>query len=283
MTPVDEIVFATPSVHIGAFRCPVSHADFADSGPIRNHCFVFPRTSVVIRHRDERPFASDPTIVTLYNQGQEYQRQPVSPQGDLCDWYAVTPDVLRDALVRRDPAAADDDRRPIRFPFTRIDAATYLLQRRLFAAALHSAPDALYVEETVFELLDRVLRAAYTAGGGVPRSPRRTVADLARAACELIGRRFREPLNVGDIAEAIGCSRYHLCRAFKAATGATLHEHRDQVRLRSALAHLENADTDLTQLALELGYSSHSHFTASFRRAFGIPPSAARRRLTATF
>jgi len=282
MTPVDEIVFVTPSVHIGAFRCPVGHADFVDSGPIRNHCFVFPRTSVVIRHRDKRPFASDPTLVTLYNKGQEYEREPVSPQGDRCDWYAVTVDVLRDALIHRDPAAAADEARPIKFPFTRIDADTYLLQRRLFAAARHSKPDPLYVEETVFELLDRVLTAAYSADRDASRPPRRTAGDLARAVCELIGRRFREALTVGDVAEAIGCSRYHLCRAFKAATGTTLHDHRDQVRLRSALEHLENARIDLTQLALELGYSSHSHFTASFRRAFGITPSAARRRLTAT-
>jgi AraC-like DNA-binding protein len=38
----------------------------------------------------------------------------------------------------------------------------------------------------------------------------------------------------------------------------------------------------LTRLALDLGYSSHSHFTASFRRAFGLTPSAART-ITATF
>ncbi|MBA2354428.1 MAG: helix-turn-helix transcriptional regulator, partial [Acidobacteria bacterium] len=31
---------------------------------------------------------------------------------------------------------------------------------------------------------------------------------------------------------------------------------------------------DLTDIALGLGYSSHSHFTASFTRAFGVPPSA---------
>jgi AraC-like DNA-binding protein len=282
-SPVDAIVFTTPSVHIGAFRCPVRHASFADSGPIRNHCFVFPRTAVVIRHRGERPFPSDPTLVTLYNQGQEYGREPVSPEGDLCDWYAVSADVLRDALVHRDPRAADDERRPIRFPFARIGADTYLLQRQLFSTAARSQADPLLVEETVFELLDRVLAAAYAPAPSRRPARRRALDDLAEAASEILGRRFRQELTLADIASEIGCSRYHLCRAFRASTRTTLHAYRDQLRLRSALNHLDTADVDLTQLALDLGYSSHSHFTASFHRAFGVTPSTARSRIRATF
>jgi AraC-like DNA-binding protein len=213
----------------------------------------------------------------------------------LCDWYAVTADVRRDALAGRDQRDADDERRPIRFPFARIDADTYLLQRRLFAAASRSqacrerAPgaqasrwaDPLYVEETVYELLDRVLAAAY-ASGWTPYRRRRAVDDLAAAACQVVGRRFREQLTVADIAADVGCSRYHLCRTFKTSTGTTLHAYRDQLRLRSALNDLERTNVDLTRLALDLGYSSHSHFTASFRRAFGVTPSAART-ITATF
>ena len=37
----------------------------------------------------------------------------------------------------------------------------------------------------------------------------------------------------------------------------------------------------LTELALDLGFSSHSHLTAAFHREFGVPPSEARRRATA--
>jgi AraC-like DNA-binding protein len=48
-----------------------------------------------------------------------------------------------------------------------------------------------------------------------------------------------------------------------------------QLRLARALIELPHAN-DLTQLALDLGFSSHSHFAASFRRAFGSTPSAFR-------
>ena len=69
---------------------------------------------------------------------------------------------------------------------------------------------------------------------------------------------------------------FHLCRCFRAGTGLTLHEYRTQLRLRGALEALESGDCDLTRLALDTGFSSHSHFTAAFRRVFDATPSRVR-------
>ncbi len=55
-----------------------------------------------------------------------------------------------------------------------------------------------------------------------------------------------------------------------------LHRYLTQLRLSRALSELPHAD-DLTELALELGFSSHSHFSARFRQAFGLTPSEFRR------
>ena len=129
----DRVVFATDSVTIGAFRCATEHPSFRDSGPIQQNCFVFPRTAVIIEHSGERPFVADPTVVTLYNQHQRYERRPVSRDGDRCDWFAISHDALRGALLQRDPAAADSER-PIRFTHAPADAATYFEQRRVFTA-----------------------------------------------------------------------------------------------------------------------------------------------------
>jgi AraC-like DNA-binding protein len=63
-----------------------------------------------------------------------------------------------------------------------------------------------------------------------------------------------------------------LSRRFHEATGLTLHHYRAQLRLRAALELIE-ARTPLTEVALEVGYSSHSHFTEAFREAYGVPPS----------
>jgi AraC-like DNA-binding protein len=276
----DRVVFSTECVTIGAFRCATTHPSFRNSGPIRDDCFVFPRTTVIIQHDAARPFVADPTIITLYNRRQEYERRPVSPEGDRCDWFAVSPDLLRGALVEFDPAAAGDER-PIRFAHVPADAPTYLEQRRLFVDASASA-DPLDVEERVVGLLDRVLGRAYA------RQPRRTpersasrASDLADAAKRWVAPRAAQRLTLARIAGALGCSVFHLCRSFRRVTGLTLHAYRDEVRLRTALERLEEGERDLTRLALDLGYSSHSHFTAAFRRSFATPPSAARKLLIA--
>jgi AraC family transcriptional regulator len=134
----------------------------------------------------------------------------------------------------------------------------------------------LYVEEQIFDLLEQVLAAAYRRAA--PAETGRSAADdLTRACCELLGRRFAQPLTLSEIAETLDVSPFHLCHTFRRVTGATLHAYRNELRLRSALERLERGDCDLTRLALDLGYSSHSHFTSSFRLLFGVPPSAIRR------
>jgi AraC-like DNA-binding protein len=91
--------------------------------------------------------------------------------------------------------------------------------------------------------------------------------------------RLGTAVTLRDLAREVGCSPYYLCRVFRRATGRTIHGYREQLRLRTALAALADG-ADLTTLALDLGYSSHSHFTASFRKAFGTPPSRVRGSLT---
>jgi AraC family transcriptional regulator len=277
----DRVVFATDSITIGAFRCSTAHPSFSDSGPIRQDCFVFPRTAVVIEHDGARPFVADPTVITLYNRSQVYGRRPVSRDGDRCDWFAVSRDLLRGALADRDRAAADSDR-PMRFMHAPSDAATYLEQRRLFTTVCNADTlDPLAVEERVVALLDRVLQLAYRAHRSRAAADRRRTALLADATRQWIAPRAAERLTLSRIAAAMDCSVFHLCRSFRRATGLTLHDYREQVRLRLALERVVDAERDLSRLALDLGYSSHSHFTAAFGRAFGAPPSAARKLLIA--
>lgn len=277
---VDRVVFSTECVTIGAFRCPASHPSFRNSGPIRDDCFVFPRTTVLIQHDNARAFVADPTIVTLYNRRQEYERRFVCADGDRCDWFAVSQDLLRAALAERDPSAAEAER-PVRFPHAPADASTYLEQRRLFIDASDPAGvETLDVEERVVALLDRVLTLAYNGRQPRARVPRLPSAnELADAAKAWIAPRVAQRLTLASIARAIDCSVFHLCRSFRRATGLTLHAYRDEVRLRLVLERLEHGERDLSRLALDLGYSSHSHFTAAFHRSFGIPPSTARKLL----
>jgi AraC-like DNA-binding protein len=67
-------------------------------------------------------------------------------------------------------------------------------------------------------------------------------------------------------------SPFQLSRAFHEVTGTTLHRYRGRLRLRASLEMIE-AGMPLIEVALALGYSSHSHFTQTFRTEFGAAPS----------
>jgi len=281
----DRVLFKTDLVTIGAFRCRVDDPCFSDSGPLPQPCFVFPRTCTTIQYPDRPAFVADPTVVTTFNADQQYRRRPLSRQGDECDWYGVDPAMFREAIRRVDPAAADSGDRMIRRPFAASSAALYLRQREVFhlvSGAL--APEALLVEEQVCALLRSVVAAMYgdevvQTADGQPRGHRTTAVETARA---LIARRFHEPMGLAAIASTAGTSPFQLSRYFREATGSTVHQYRARLRLRASLELVESR-MPLTEVALALGYSSHSHFTQAFRMAFGAAPShaVARRRLAA--
>lgn len=92
----------------------------------------------------------------------------------------------------------------------------------------------------------------------------------------MIARRFTRNLSLSEIAREVETSVFHLARIFKARTGFSLHAYRNQLRLRAALERLPDRAVDLINIALDLGFSSHSHFTETFRRHFGQTPSVIR-------
>jgi AraC-like DNA-binding protein len=246
--------------------------------------FAFPRTRVWIHHDGQRPFATDLNMVTLYNPGQSYRREPLDPAGDLCEWFAVDNETAFEAVRLLDPRIEDHPDRAFRFDRAPSDATTYLMQRELFEGLARGDPsDALALEERVLGLLRRVLVSAYQAWGQgflvSAESPRRADMEAAMHARRLLAARFCEPVSLAELAGAVGLSRYRLCHVFRTATGTTLRAYRDELRLRAALERLASGCADLTGLALDLGYSTHSHFSNHFARAFGIPPSRVRARL----
>lgn len=68
---------------------------------------------------------------------------------------------------------------------------------------------------------------------------------------------------------------------FRQRTGWSLHAYRDQLRLRHAVEWVLDGTRRLTDVALELGYASHSHFTDRFRASYGFAPTELRARARA--
>ena len=86
--------------------------------------------------------------------------------------------------------------------------------------------------------------------------------------------------DLGALGRALLCSPFHLARQFRAATGETISRYVLRLRLGVALERLANGERDIAALAVETGFSHHSHFSARFHSAFGITPTKAREILT---
>jgi AraC family transcriptional regulator len=98
------------------------------------------------------------------------------------------------------------------------------------------------------------------------------VQKLVRQAKECLHEYGFEKLPLSAIAGELGVSAAHLARSFKQIEGSTLYQYHLNLRLSEALESLYKCE-DVTGLAFDLGFSSHSHFTAVFRSRFGITPS----------
>jgi AraC family transcriptional regulator len=279
----DTILFRRPLATIGRFYCRADRPDFEQTGPIHAHLFVFPRTSVSITHSGASSVVADPNVAMFYNEAQEYRRGRISPEGDLCYWFAVEPPSILDAIEPLDPAVRERPERPYPFSCGPCGPSRYLALRQLIGyLRREKSPDPLYVEEAALGLLGGLVRDAYAARGRQSRAgarAERAHAEVAEAAKAEIARRLYRPLALADIARSVGVSPFHLSRVFRRKTGATVHSYLNQLRLREGAALLSESKAGLTEIALALGYSSHSHFTQAFHRAFGLTPSRLRERL----
>ncbi|PYV34292.1 MAG: hypothetical protein DMG09_21190, partial [Acidobacteria bacterium] len=154
------------------------------------------------------------------------------------------------------------------------------LVQRLEAA--ESDPlEPLWADVTALQLVADVLEAAF-ARQGLPRKRRRNGTDAdhavrAEAAKTYLASRLCERITLDDVARAVYASPFHLARVFQQRTGVPVHRYLTRLRLRASLERLADGVNDLTALALELGFSSHSHFADTFRREFGRTPSEVRR------
>lgn len=106
-------------------------------------------------------------------------------------------------------------------------------------------------------------------------TPPPAARHLLRAK-DLADGRYFEPLGVADLARAAGLSRAHFSREFRRAFGEPPHVYLLTRRLERAAALLRSTDRSVADICLSVGLQSVGSFTTSFRRTFGISPTAYR-------
>jgi AraC-like DNA-binding protein len=98
---------------------------------------------------------------------------------------------------------------------------------------------------------------------------------LLRARDQADSRNF-EALDVDDLAAAAGLSRAHFSREFRRTFGVSPHAYLLTRRLERAAALLRNTDKSVAEICLAVGLQGLGSFTTSFKRAFGMTPTAYR-------
>ena len=97
-------------------------------------------------------------------------------------------------------------------------------------------------------------------------------------ARDLADARYFESLRVDDLARAAGVSRAHFSVEFRRAFGESPHAYLLTRRLERAAALLRMTDRSVAEICVSVGLKSVGSFTTSFTRAYGMPPTAYRKR-----
>lgn len=271
-----RVCFRSDRVWVTSAQCRPPHPGPLAERALTAHALVLPRRGVFVRHHGEEGEVGDANHAVFFNAGEPYRTSHPGGGGDDCDVVTILPDVLTELLSNLGVREGFG----VRTHAT--DPRVYLAQRALFARLSRTPPaDASQAERVVLALVTRIVTDAHRA-----RVVRRVRTTPSRSGHHtkwvehvqrLLAERYREGPTLDALATEVGCSAFHLCRLFKRHTGLSIHRYLNRLRLRVALTSIAESDARLADLADDLGYSSHSHFTDAFRREFGVTPTAARR------
>ena len=100
-----------------------------------------------------------------------------------------------------------------------------------------------------------------------------------RIVTSYIEEHLAEPVPLAKLAELAGLSTYHFCRAFKQSLGVPPHRYHTSQRIERAKTLLAKPVFSVTDIGLTVGFSETSSFTAAFRKATGLTPTAYHRSL----
>lgn len=261
-------------IALGDFRCDPGDPAWHTTNEVGDAPHVvFPGTPVEITASGAAPSTVDATQVVLHDPRRPYRRRLVDPRGDRCTFLALRPDVFSELSAGRghDPAAL---LRTVRAPS---DARSVLGVGVLRRAVRTDRLDPLELETALLDAAAAALPVGERHDARTATTPaaRRAHARLVEDARAWIGVHHAEAWQLDDVARAVASSPFHLHRVFRATTGTTIQRYRDALRLRSGLARVLDGES-ISTVALDVGYASHSHFTARFRRDFGVTPSAVR-------
>jgi AraC-like DNA-binding protein len=227
---------------------------------------VFPYRGVYVRHVGRDDAVAEANQVLFFNEGEGYRVSHPVAGGDDSLVLAIGEPWLQELVPKAQirPGGAIAFRRQR----LRIDARTQALAALLRHSLQRNAAETLEAETLALTLVRRAV-GERTAHAAQASAGRQKLVDRAKLVLSSdLARRW----TLAEIAAEVGVSPVYLTQVFQRVEAMPLYRYQLQLRLGRALDLLGDY-AGLTALSAELGFSSHSHFSSAFRRAYGRTPA----------
>jgi AraC-like DNA-binding protein len=228
---------------------------------------VFPYRGVYMRHVGTDQAVADANHVLFFNAGEGYQVSHPITGGDASLSLGLSEPILRELA----PSSLLNDGGRLGFhrQYQRIDPRAQALVALLRHNLDNGMIEPLEAEGLLLTLVCRSLGPRTSHAPGATYARRRLADRVKVLLASDISRRW----TLADIAAEIRGSPVYLTQVFQQVEGIPLYRYHLRLRLARALDLIARYD-DLSALAADLGFSSHSHFAAAFRQAYGQSPTA---------
>jgi AraC family transcriptional regulator len=266
---VAEPLLETSVVVIHDVCCDGRHAQQGDEECATVTHLVFPYRGVFVRHLGRDQAVGEANQVLFFNGGESYRVSHPVAGGDACLDVVVNEAALGELAPK--PLLNGGATPGFRQQRLRIDARTQALGALLRHRLRRRAAEPLEAESLALTLAKRALGLQTTHAPRASAARQRLVDRTRLVIASDPSRRW----TLAEIAADVGHSPVYLTQVFQQVEGLPLYRYQLRLRLARALDLLPEYD-DLTTLGLDLGFSSHSHFSTTFAKAYGCSPSAFR-------
>jgi len=260
------LLLKTKTVTIRDIVCNGECRHKSDEECAHKTSLVYPYRDVFMRHVGRNDTVAEANQVLFFNAGQGYRISHPVDGGDACIDLSIDESLLAE-LAPGDQVQAGE-----LFGFKRqrrrVDPRAQALVALLRHGLGRNVAETLEAETLALTLVRRSLgeRTSHAAGASAGRQK---LVDRAKLVLSSdLARRW----TLAEIATEVGVSPVYLTQVFQQVEATPLYRYQLRLRLARALDLLGEYD-DLTALGLDLGFSSHSHFTSSFRQAYGQTPA----------
>jgi AraC family transcriptional regulator len=254
------------TVTIRETYCPGLCRQQSDEEATSSTQLVFPYRGVYVRHLGEDLAVAEANQVLFFNAEEAYRISHPVAGGDSSLTLAIGEPQLRELAP---PAFLRGGAKlEFRKQRSRIEARAQALLALLRHRLLNGTAEMLEAEILALTLVQRALGPRTSHARGASFARQRLVDRVKLVVAGESARRW----TLAEIAAQVRCSPVYLTQVFQQVEGLPLYRYQLRLRLARALHLLPQFD-DLTALAFELGFSSHSHFSAAFRAAYGRSPS----------